>query len=144
MQTGKMKINEKDAYTTWGAYLLSGAIGALMTPAASKAHITSNSRLQHGKRVVRTDSKGNPISRLDSRDVTLQVAISAKNIGDLKTKLDSLIEELMRGTTKLQVAEFPDTMYRLDYISCTQFSQLKGLAKFAIKFNEANPNDRTI
>lgn len=144
MQTGKMKINEKDAYTTWGAYLLSGGLAALMTPASSKAYITSESRLQHGKRVVRTDSNGESISRFDNRDVTLSIAISAKNVKDLKTKLDSFIEELMRGTTKLQVSEFPDTMYRLDYISCTQFSQLRGLAKFAIKFNEPNPNNRTL
>lgn len=139
-----MKINEKDAYTTWGAYILSGGVAALMTPAASKPYITSTSRLQHGKRVVRTDSKGNSISRFDSRDVTISIAISAKNTIDLQTKLDSLIEELMRGTTKLQIAELPNTMYRLDYINCTQFSQLRGLAKFAIKFNEPNPNDRTI
>lgn len=139
-----MKINEKDAYTTWGAYLLNGGVAALLIPPPAKSFITSNSRLQHGKRVVRTDSSGNPTSRFDSRDVTLSIAISAKTISDLKTRLDSLIEELMRGTTKLRISEFPDTCYRLDYISCTQFSQLKGLAKFAIKFNEPNPNDRTL
>ncbi|MBD5421428.1 MAG: hypothetical protein HDR49_00140 [Bacteroides sp.] len=139
-----MKINEKDAYTTWGAYLLAGGLAALLTPPSSKAYIESVSRLQHGKRVVRTTPNGESISRFDSRDVTLSIAISGKTIKDLKTKLDSLIEEFMRGTTKLQVAEIPDTVYRLDYISCTQFSQLRGLAKIAIKFNEPNPYNRTL
>ena len=70
-QIGKLKINGKDAYTTWGVYLLDGGVSALMTPPAAKPLVTNKSRLQHGKRVTRTNPGGSSLTRVEdflSRD----------------------------------------------------------------------------
>lgn len=142
-QQGKMTINGKDAYTTWGAYLLDGGVSALMTPAPAKAYITNESRLQHGKRVTRKDSKGNSLYRAADRDVTLQFAISAPDRATLGTRLSSFVAELEADTVALKTSWQPGVVYHLDYVSCTEFAQYGTLAKYAIKFNEPNPKNRT-
>lgn len=142
-QKGKLTINGKDAYDTWGAFLGEGCVASLLTPAPAKALITNTSRLQHGKRVIRTDASGNSLRRTDSRDVTLTVCISAPSTQVLATRLESFLVELEKGEVILRTSYLPNAVYHLDYVSCTQFSQLRGLAKFAIKFNEPNPKNRT-
>lgn len=138
-----MTINGKDAFSTWKAYPLSGYVAALMSPASVKPMITSESRLQNGKKVIRVDSDGNSLVKTADRNVTLSIAISESTPALLNTRLQSLIAELMKNRTELTVAKLPGIVFRLDYNGCTQFSQADGLGKFAIKFNEPNPKDRS-
>lgn len=140
---GNMRINGKDAYETWGAYLLDGSVSALMASAGTKTYIENESRLQNGKRVIRTDKAGNSLARVAARDVMLQIGINATGYADLQTKLQGLLDELMKDTSAVMVAELGNAIFHLDYISVSNFSQLRGrLAKYAIKFNEPNPANR--
>lgn len=139
-----MTINGKDAYTQWGAYLLDGSVSALLMPPATKAYISNESRMQDGKRVIRTDKTGNSLTRVAARDITLLIGITAYGYADLMAKLDGLTAELRKDTAAVKVRETGNTVYHLDYVSCNNFSQLRGrLAKYALKFNEPNPADRT-
>ena len=47
----ELRINGKDAYTTWGISMDNNALSELMTPSSNKTFIENESRLEHGKRV---------------------------------------------------------------------------------------------
>ena len=49
----ELRINGKDAYTTWGISMDNNALSELMTPSSNKTFIENESRLEHGKRAVR-------------------------------------------------------------------------------------------
>ena len=100
-QIGKLKINGKDAYTTWGVYLLDGGVSALMTPPSAKPLVTNKSRLQHGKRVTRTNPGGSSLTRVEDRDVSLPFGLSADNRTQLNTRFDAFIAELQAGEGEL-------------------------------------------
>lgn len=142
-QIGKLRINGKDAYTTWGVYLLDGGVSALMTPPSAKPLVTNKSRLQHGKRVTRTNPGGSSLTRVEDRDVSLPFGLSADNRTQLNTRHEAFIAELQAGEVELEVAELPSVVYHLDFVSCTSFGQYATLAKYVIRFNEPNPKDRT-
>ena len=46
----ELRINGKDAYTTWGISMDNNALSELMTPSSNKTFIENESRLEHGKR----------------------------------------------------------------------------------------------
>ena len=140
----RLKINGADARTAYGLYLLEGSIDALLSPPAVKDPIIRQSRLQDGVRSIRRDANGNSLGRVDSRDVTLQVAIEASGHTQLHSRLAKLIAVLARDTVRLEVSELPGIVFKLDYVSCTTFSQLRGrLSKAALRFTEPNPLDRS-
>lgn len=141
-QKGTLKINGKDAYTEWGVFLLDGSKSTLMMPAATKSLITNESRLQHGKRVVRTDKAGNSLVRVAARDVTLQFGLTANDSDTLVSRFNAFMSELEQGLVRLETTSLPTMVFRLDFVSCTSFAQYDTLAKYAIKFNEPNPKDR--
>ena len=62
----ELRINGKDAYTTWGISMDNNALSELMTPSSNKTFIENESRLEHGERVV----IANP--RVDVRNLTLK------------------------------------------------------------------------
>ena len=70
----QLTINTKNAYTQWGITLDETSLGTLMTPPPVKERVKSTSRLEHGVRVVTNDTP-----YIDSRDLTLQLNISASN-----------------------------------------------------------------
>lgn len=125
---------------TWGVFLCDGSLAALMTPPAAKIYVTNESRLEHGKRTLRESANGSSLTRVQARDVSLLFAVKASGHAQMLQRLNSFVEELTGGTTLLRVPELPDTLFRLDYISCTTLSQSRGeLGLFTVKFNEANP-----
>ena len=69
----ELRINGKDAYTTWGISMDNNALSELMTPSSNKTFIENESRLEHGKRVV----IANP--RVDVRNLTLQINLTASS-----------------------------------------------------------------
>lgn len=137
MLTGQLYINGKDAYLTWGVFLGTDAVSALMTPSASKDFITNSYRAYDGKRIVRN----NP--RVADRDITLQFCMTAKNEETFLKHYESLCEELATGWLVLRTVFQPKVYYRCSYTSCTQFSQFnRKIAKFSLKLNEPDPTNR--
>lgn len=53
MLTGQLKINGKDAYTTWGVSMDDTSLSALMTPPAVKPYITNDDRTKTAKNMSR-------------------------------------------------------------------------------------------
>ncbi len=137
MPNGKLTINGKDAYSTWGLYFNGTAISALMTPAPAKDYVTSKSRLVDGSIADFSTV------RIDARDVTLTFYISAKSEAAFLTQYASFCEELKKGLLVLHTSYQPDVYYRLRYVSCSQFSEFnRELAEFALKLTEDDPSDR--
>jgi len=137
--TGELKINGKDAFDTWGVSLEDGALATLMTPPAVKSYVTNTSRLGNGERVI----VYNP--RYDSRDITLEMHLVAKDKADFLTKYVNFCNgALKKGYLYIETVYQPDVVYHCVYKSCTQYSQLiNGLAKFSLKLTEPNPANRT-
>ena len=137
--TGELFINNKDAYTTWGISMESTSLSALMTPAPMKDFIENSSRLEHGKRVITSNPK------INERNITLEIHLTAKNKESFFERYLSFCEELATGVLNIKTKYQPDIVYKTIYLSCNQFSQfMQGIGKFALKLCEPNPNDRNI
>lgn len=131
-------INGYDAYTRWGISLSDGAISALMTPAPMKERLSNDVRVEHGSRTT------NQSPKLASRDVTLEMHLSASSRSDFFTKYASFCDELATGALNIKTAFQPSVTYRMLYVSCTQFTAfVNGLAKFSLKLTEPNPSNRS-
>lgn len=139
MPVGELFINNKDAYTEWGISLDNTSLSALMTPAPNKEYIENESRLIHGKRALLSDVKK------DSRDLTLQLNLSAKNETQFFSRYESFCNELDTGSLNIKTKYQPTKMYKTIYISCNQFSQfMRGIGKFVLRLTEPNPADRNV
>lgn len=135
----ELYINGKDAYTTWGITMDNTALSELMTPPSNKAFIENESRLEHGKRVV----PANP--RIDARNLTLQINLTATDEAQFFERYESFCEELATGVLEIETKYQPGVVYKTVYQSCSQFSQfMRGIGKFTLKLVEPNPNDRAV
>ena len=135
---GDVKINTYDAYERYGINLEDGAISTLMTPAPMKEYIESKSRLRHGKTIVTT------LSKYDSREITLPFHLIAKSKAEFFEKYNLFCSEVLaNGKFELSTKYQSGIVYRLVYVSCTQFSQYnRELAVFSLKVEEPDPTDR--
>lgn len=139
MPIGELYINGKDAYGQWGISLSDTALSALMTPPSNKDLIENKSRLEHGKRVIVNNI------RLDERNLTLEIHLTAPNKDQFFARYTSFCEELKTGALDIKTKYQPDIVYRTTYISCQQFTQfMQGIAKFVLKINEPNPDNRNL
>ena len=138
MPKKQLFINGADAYIKWGMSMESSALSAIMTPAGMKENIVSNSRLEDGARVC----KSNP--RVAPRTLNLIAHLSARSQEEFFKRYESFCEELEKGFLNIETIFQPDKTYKLEYNSCTQFAQyMRGLCKFTLKLTENNPKDRT-
>ena len=136
---GELFINEKDAYTEWGISMDTTSLSSLMTPPPMKDFIENKSRLRPGKSVITSNVY------VDERDVTISFHLTAKDEFSFFKQYESFCNELEKGTLDIRTKYQPNTVYRMIYISCNQFSQyFRGIAKFSLKLNEPNPKNRTI
>lgn len=135
---GDVKINNADAFERYGINLEDGALSTLMTPAPLKDFIESRSRVRHGKSVIAKDPK------YDSREITLPFHLIAKSKDDFFNKYNLFCEEVLaKGKFELRTKYQSGVVYRLLYLSCTQFRQfMQGMAVFSLKVEEPNPTDR--
>ncbi len=135
--TGDVWINGKDAFTQYGINLEDGALSALMTPAPMKDYIEGKSRMRNGKTVI-----ANP--RYDSREITLPFHLIAADKTEFFGKYSLFCSEVLAGGTfTLKTKYQSGVVYRLVYLSCSQFSQYcQSLAKFSLKVEEPDPTDR--
>lgn len=137
MLKGQLKINGKDAYTTWGISMDDTSLSALMTPPPVKAYIENNDRTEHGKTIITTSVY------VDSRDLNLQLNLTAKNEQDFFNRYASFCDELAKGMLDIESSFQAGVVYHCIYISCSQFSQfMRGIGKFSLKLTELNPNRR--
>lgn len=135
---GELFINGEDAYLQWGISMDDTSLSELMTPPANKAFIENESRLQHGKQVLVANQK------LDQRNLTLQINLTAPTEEQFFARYSSFCEVLATGVLHIQTKYQPGVVYKTIYLSCGQFSQfMRGIGKFSLKLNEPNPNDRT-
>lgn len=131
-----LTINGKDAKTVFGVTLDESSLGQLMAPPPMKERVSSSSRIEHGARVV-TDAP----AYVDSRDITLQLNISAKTQSDFLSKYALFCNELKE---KEIVIKTITGTYHCIYLSCSQFSQfMRGIGKFTLRLREYNPTNRT-
>lgn len=135
MRTGELFINNADAYTNYGAWVES--VSPFRQFAAMKEYTTNKSPLRDGKEVDPTPPK------VDERDITLTLYVEGKTEAIMESRLDALETVLQSGLLEIRIPRHNKKIYRVNYISCTQFADYNGrLAKFILKFNEPNPNDR--
>lgn len=93
------------------------SLSALMTPAPNKEFIENKSRLEHGKRVIAASPK------VDERNLTLTINLTAKDENEFFEKYDSFCQELATGVLNIRSKYQPDIVYRTIYLSCNQFTQ---------------------
>ena len=138
MLKGQLKINGKDAYLTWGVTMDDTSLSALMTPPSVKAYIENNDRTEHGKRVIIDNV------RIDSRDITLQLNLTARSEEEFFSRYSSFCDELSKGILDIETSYQKGIVYHCIYQSCSQFSQfMRGIGKFTLKITEFNPKNRT-
>lgn len=138
MLKGQLKINGKDAYLTWGVTMDDTSLSALMTPPSVKAYIENNDRTEHGKRVIIDNV------RIDSRDITLQLNLTARSEEEFFSRYSSFCDELSKGILDIETSYQKGIVYHCIYQSCSQFSQfMRGIGKFTLKIAEFNPKNRT-
>lgn len=136
---GDVKINSFDAFERYGINLEDGALSTLMTPPALKPFIESKSRVRHGKTIIAKTPK------YDDREITLPFHLIAKSKEEFFRKYALFCEEVLSiGKFELRTKYQPGVVYRLVYLSCTQFRQFqREMAVFALKVSEPNPIDRS-
>lgn len=137
---GDVTINNADAFERYGINLEDGALSALMTPPPMKEFIESRSRLKHGKTVI------TKVPKYDYREITLPFHLISKSKAEFFTKYNLFCEEVLaKGKFELKTKFQPDVVYRLVYLSCTQFRQfIREMAVFSLKVSEPDPTDRAI
>ena len=137
MPLGELYINGDDAFAEYGMSMESSALSSLMTPPPSKEFIENKSRLENGKRVVTS----NPM--VDERELSLQFHIKANGKSDFLVKYSKLCDVLASGVLEISTSYQQGVVYRMIYVSCTQFSEYRlGMAKFTLRLNEPNPTNR--
>lgn len=138
---GEVWINGEDIAEEYGIHFLQGSLTALLTPPPVKAYISNKSALSHGKQVL-NDEDTPP--KLDERDIQLTFGLVAKNMTQFFDRYNRFCSLLQGGKLNIKTKYQPTVIYRCNYLSCAQFSQFNGkIAKFVLKVNEPNPNNRS-
>lgn len=134
---GELIINGKDAYSNWGITLDDTSLSSLMTPSSSKEFTENKSRSIDGKLV----SVKNP--RVDERDFSLQINITAPSRSLFVQRYNSFCQELATGKLNISTVYLPGVTFKTIYKNCRQFTQFNGqIGKFILSLNEPNPKDR--
>lgn len=134
-----LKINSHNAIAEWGLVPTTGLMASLLTPPPVKDAIQSTSRLEHGTRTTMPTGS----TKLAKREFSLEVGMRAPDLATFHTRYAAFIEEITRGWVNIETSLIPGKVFRCRYISCTQFTNYNGrLAKFILKFEEPNPNNR--
>lgn len=137
MPHGDLKINGYDAYDYWGISLTTSSISALMTPAPQKEFVSNKSRNTAGKRSVQENPQP------DERQITLMLQLTAPNEGEFFRRYALFCEQLATGVLNIETKYQPGTIYKTEYVNCTQFTQfVRQMASFSLRLTEPDPTDR--
>lgn len=134
---GNLTINGINAKVTWGIVLQDVSVSALLTPAPLKEPISNKSRIKDGKKVIYDVTP-----KRDEREISLQLTMYASSQNALLTQYANFCQVLYGQKLEIQTA-FSSDIYRCTYISCSQYSSFHmGIAKFILRLNEPNTNNR--
>ena len=93
----------------YGITLSSGGFSALRKPAPNKPFVSSKSRLQHGKRIVRNDPKK------DERNLVLPINMTASSEADFLAKYDLFVSEVLdTGWLEISTTSQPSVVYKCE------------------------------
>lgn len=145
MRTGRLYINNLDAYTTYGVFLANDRggtydnISALMTPPPVKRYTAVDYRERDGEEVEVT------LPRFEARDISLRLAMIVETEREFRAKYKAFVDVLKSGTLNVRVTETGKT-YRLHYLSCPGMVMRTRLrttgrlaAMWTVKFREPKP-----
>lgn len=138
--TGDLKINNKDAWTTWGVRMGDGFLDIIDGFNEMKEYIENESRLEHGKRVITENAK------VASRQITLQFTIEGDSESDYRTKKKSFQAELEKGAVNIKIPALGNEVYKLVYLGKSvsyALSSDRCFGKVSAKFEEPNPMNRS-
>ena len=141
MRTGELYIDPTDVSTRTDVYATYGVWMESVSPfrqfAPVKERTENKSPLRNGKEVDPTPPM------VDERDITLTMCIEAATESQFEQRLDAFETLLRSGLLDVRIPTHTSKVYRVNYISCTQFTEFNGrLGKFILKLNEPNPADR--
>ena len=134
---GRLFINDKDAWATWGVTLRKGSYDALDLGAPQKESAKNSSSSQHGAQFFGNKAK------VDERQVTLLFYIDASTKRELHDRKVAFEEELRSGLSLFRIPE-QFTIYKLrlnDFTAFKSFNQ-RTKAYISARFTEPNPKDR--
>ncbi len=136
----EITINGINARMRYGITLSSGGFSALRKPAPNKPFVSSKSRLQHGKRIVRNDPKK------DERNLVLPINMTASSEADFLAKYDLFVSEVLdTGWLEISTTSQPSVVYKCEYEDCQQYQEyMMGMAKFMLSLTEIDPSDRSV
>ncbi len=130
-------INGKNAKEEWGVLTTQNTLNSLLAPAPMKGRPSFDPRLEDGSRIDNSDPK------VASRDLNLEIQMTADSPEEFYARHAAFCSELAKGDIELYTTDRPDTVYRLLYNSCNQYSQFcRGIATLSLKVTEPNPTDR--
>ena len=129
-----------DICTAYGASLSETGLSRLMTPAPNKEVVENDSDLQHGKRVTRDPAD----TRKNQRNFSVELNLIANSKDDFLEKYGRFCREVLdKGFFDIRTTYQPNTVYRVTYLDCAQFSEFMfGIAKFTLSLNEPDPTNR--
>ena len=113
-----------------------------MTPAPNKEALENKSDLQHGKRVDRdTDDVVK-----DERNFSLILNITASSEEEFLTRYGRFCTDFLdKGFFDIRTPYVPDTIYRVTYLDCTQFTEFdRNIGKYTLSLNEPDPTNRGV
>lgn len=136
-----LRINGCDALEL-GVHMGEGFLTTLYEPLSLKQHITNESRVEHGKRIIITsDSR-----KFASREITLRFVITADTPEDLDgCKQEFLSEYVYKGAMTIQVPKISSDLFRLVYIGTAgdfAMNAQRTICELSLRFEEPNPADR--
>lgn len=142
-------VNDKDIWTTYGAFLTEEKKGgrenltAILAPAKAKSHVGVNIREENG-----TKYSAMLDTRSEERDVTLHFAIYAKTRTEWLANYRAFIKFLKEGKDGWLTFRFPglDVTLKMFYVDSSNFKPLTYLwkegvqaSRFKVKFKEPEP-----
>jgi len=126
---GQLFINNKDAWLTWGAFLVSDSLDNLLLPPSPKAYTENDFRSQDGNQVFIVNSKK------AARDVQVEFCLSATTPTAYLTAYKSFVNELSNGMVTMRIPLI-GTEFRLTVSSYLSLGYYGRFGKLAIRFNE--------
>ncbi len=127
--TGQIYINDKDAWETWGVFMVGESLDNLLLPPPMKSYTENNFRSQHGKQIF----FGNP--RKESRDIDIEFCISAENRAAYLLAYKSFTNELSSSVVSLRLPEL-NIELSLILSSFLSLGYYDKFGKLTVRFND--------
>ena len=128
MTTGQLYINDRDAWLTWGVYLVGDSIDNLLLPAAPKPYTENNFRSQHGKQMFIVNPKK------EAREVSVEFCIQADTRANYLTAYEAFVEALT-GLVVFRLPEF-NKEYSLVVSGFLNLGYYGKFGKLSVRFTE--------